>query len=143
MFAFSSLFLAFAVLTSPPAPDLSWLTGRWLVESGDASQEEIWGEQRGGLMLGVNRTMRGDRAVAFEYLRITSGESVEYCAQPGGAAATCFELADHDAGWAVFENPEHDYPQRIAYRLEGDQLTATLSDISGGQVMSWTWRRAE
>ena len=31
--------------------------------------EERWTEEAGGLMLGVGRTIKGDRAIGFEFLR--------------------------------------------------------------------------
>ena len=37
-----------------------------------------------------------------------------------------FRLVRHDAASAIFENPAHDYPQRIVYTREGDTLTAEV-----------------
>lgn len=141
--AISNLFLAAAMLAAAPGPDLSWLSGHWRAETETTAHEEIWTDMRGGLMLGANRTVREGDAVAFEFMRIQAADALRYCAQPGGGAAVCFELAEHGAGHVAFENPEHDFPHRIAYRREGDRLTATISDLDGEQVMSWSWRKAD
>jgi hypothetical protein len=48
-------------------------------------------------------------------------------AQPGGRAPTAFKLTRAGANEAVFENPAHDFPKRIAYRKEADgSLTARV-----------------
>jgi hypothetical protein len=44
-------------------------------------------------------------------------------------------------GEAVFENPHHDFPQRIVYRREGKALIATVSLNDGSNAMSWRYRR--
>jgi hypothetical protein len=46
-------------------------------------------------------------------------------------------------GEAVFENPTHDYPQRISYRMEGETLVATTSLMDGSQAQNWRYRRME
>ena len=46
---------------------------------------------------------------------------------------------------AVFENPNHDFPRRVSYRLNADgSLTARIEGTRGGKPASkeWTWRRA-
>jgi hypothetical protein len=45
---------------------------------------------------------------------------------------------------AVFENPEHDFPKRIIYRLTPDgSLNARVEGIEKGRATAeeWTWRR--
>jgi hypothetical protein len=43
---------------------------------------------------------------------------------------------------AVFENPGHDFPQRIIYRREGDSLIARIEGEVDGRRRSaqWEWR---
>lgn len=134
------LFLA-STLAQPQSVDLSWLAGHWIQAEGDRVTEEIWTDDAGGLMLGVNRTVRGGQARAFEFLRIQrSAEGVYYCAQPNGSPATCFEMTDAGDASIVFENAENDFPQRISYRREADELIATISDLEGAQTMQWSWK---
>jgi EAL domain-containing protein (putative c-di-GMP-specific phosphodiesterase class I) len=49
---------------------ISWLAGAWASGSGPVSFEERWTAAAGGAMLAVSRTIKGDRMVAFEFLRI-------------------------------------------------------------------------
>ena len=40
---------------------------------------------------------------------------------------------------AVFENPDHDFPTRIEYRLVGESLVASIAGAEPGP--SWTFER--
>ena len=63
-------------------------------------------------------------------------------ASPGGRGDTAFRLVAQSEGEAVFENLEHDFPQRIRYTLRGDALTARVEDASGAKGIQWTWKRS-
>ena len=67
------------------------------------------------------------------------GGALQFIPQPGGAPATCFALVSWEDGRAQFENPDHDFPQRITYSRDGDRLTATISDMTDTQVMQFGW----
>ena len=84
-------------------------------------------------MLAVSRTLKGDRMVAFEFLRIVERDgSLVYIAQPNGRPPTEFTLTAITADSATFENPTHDFPKMIRYSKRADgSLEARVSD--GGQ----------
>lgn len=108
----------------PSLEALSWLAGCWENLPGERVSEECWMAPRGGVILGLNRSLgRGGKA-SFEFLRIALEESgaIVYHASPGGRPSTPFRLVESTADTAVFENPEHDFPQRITYRLAEDGL---------------------
>ena len=45
---------------------------------------------------------------------------------------------------AVFENPEHDHPQRIHYVRTDEGITATISQMDGSRATEFAFeRRAE
>ncbi len=134
-------------VASPSLSDLSWLAGTWVSTSESEPQTvEHWLAPEGGMMLGVNRTVEGGRAVFFEYLRIEVEDGdIVYLASPRGRhPPTRFALTEHGATWAVFENPDHDFPQRIEYRREADLLTMSIHGREDGEARSsrWTMRRA-
>lgn len=113
---------------------LDWLAGDWSGKRRAASIEEHWIPPAGGAMLATSRTMNGGKMTAFEFLRIVEqGGTLVYVAQPGGRTATEFTLVEQGETRAVFENPRHDFPQRIAYERVDEQLTAEISFIDGGQ----------
>ena len=72
-------------------------------------------------MLGMSRTVVGDKATEFEFLQIRQqGPDVFYVAKPSGQAEASFKLIRHSDREAIFENSQHDFPQRIIYRLQHD-----------------------
>jgi hypothetical protein len=113
---------------------LRFLEGVWKGGSGKASFEERWTDAAGGTMLGVSRTIVSGKTVAFEFLRIEAREDgVFYVAQPNGRPPTDFKLTRVSAGEAVFENPQHDHPKIIRYRLSEGELVAAVEGDEGNQ----------
>ena len=74
----------------------------------------------GGNLLGISRTTRGDSLAGFEFMRIHGrGDTLIFAAQPSGQPPADFFatlVGDRDV---LFENPAHDFPQRIRYRAVG------------------------
>jgi hypothetical protein len=124
---------------------LAWLVGRFTGKQGNADGEEHWGPAGGGAMLGTARTVAGGRMVAFEFLRIVERDGgLVYVAQPGGGPAVEFVLTEIGPKRAVFENPLHDYPQRIVYERVGeDGLRTEISDRTGGRAHAAEYKRAK
>jgi hypothetical protein len=112
---------------------MAWLVGTWAGGGGPVTFEERWTPPAGGAMLAVSRTVKGDRMVAFEYLRIVERDGgLVYIAQPEGRPPTEFALTAITADSATFENPSHDFPKMIRYARRADgSLEARVSD--GGQ----------
>ena len=134
---------------APPASrldQLGWLTGAWAWDSAGARVEEHWMAPNGGLMVGMNRTVRDGRARAFEFLRIRErADTVAYLSMPGGRAVTVFPLKELGERRVVFENPTHDFPQRVLYWLADDgRLHARIEGTMNGRPESqnWVWTRA-
>ncbi len=128
------------VAQAAPAHDLAtlnFMAGCW--EMSGASPRvtnESWMAPRGGLMLGMSRTVVRDTAREFESLRIERRRGVAtYVAQPGGGARTAFAATVFTDSLVVFANPAHDFPQRILYRRAGrDSLVARIEGDQGGTV---------
>lgn len=142
-----ALAMPLAAQATPPdsVSDLGWMTGRWEAADGGRWTEESWTVPRAGTMLGVSRSGREDVLREFEFLRLQAGDdgTPVYYAQPGGRPPVAFRLVARDGTSATFENPRHDYPQRITYRRNGDTLVATISAIDGSNATSWIFRRQE
>jgi len=108
------------------APDalanLAWMQGCWAADKAERGSEEHWMAPAGATMLGISRTVRTGRTVAYEFLRIdlgTDGKAV-FTARPSGQPQASFPLLSQDETTVIFENPSHDFPQRIIYRRVGD-----------------------
>ena len=126
---------ASAYMNRSPIEEVRWLAGCWEGGSEHARTEEHWMEPRGGTMLGMSRTTRGDSTVGYELMRISErGERLVFTAQPSGQPAAAFTSAGISATEVEFTNPEHDFPQTIRYRRAGsDSLVARLEGFNEGQ----------
>ncbi|HMB58960.1 MAG TPA: DUF6265 family protein [Xanthomonadales bacterium] len=125
-------------------PDFQWLRGHWCSGQEGDRIEELWLRPASGEMIGINRTTLSGIMVAFEYLRIVHQDGVTtYVAQPGGSSPTLFPLAGHGDSWVAFENPDHDFPQRIEYHRDGENMQAEISGPGeGGEVMTLSFHLA-
>lgn len=140
--------LSFAQGNSPRMAEineLAWLSGSWKLDSGGKLIEEHWSSPAGGAMIGMSRSVKDGKTVSFEFLRIERREaSLSYIAQPQGAPPVAFRLASFDHDEILFENPKHDFPQRIRYRHNQDgSITARIEDMSGQKGMDFHYSRAE
>ncbi|MBI4717546.1 MAG: hypothetical protein HY763_07060 [Planctomycetes bacterium] len=134
----------------PDDPDLgtlSWLVGAWTSDEGGKVVDEHWTHAAGGTMLGASRTVQGGKTAFFEFLRIEkTPEGIVYFAAPMGRhPPTPFRAVELAAGRVVFENREHDFPQRIIYTRESDDvIRARIEGTQAGKARAeeWLYRRA-
>lgn len=120
---------AIAEDTKPSIAQLSWLTGCWQSEGTTRVVREQWMPPAADLMLGMSRIVVRDRAVEFEFMQIRQLESGEivFTAKPSGQPEATFKLVKAETAEVIFENPQHDFPQRVIYRAEGtDTLTGRI-----------------
>jgi hypothetical protein len=130
-----------------PADSLRWLAGCWRLSGARSVVEEQWMAPRGGEMLGVSRTVAGGAVREFEFLRIYArGDTLVYAARPSRQPPAEFRATTLSAGEVLFENPQHDFPQKVGYRLQPpDSLIARIEGTTGGRhrVVSFPYRRVQ
>ena len=130
---------------TPALADISWMAGHWQSAPGGRRQiEEHWTQVAGASMLGMSRTVVGDKTVEFEYLRIEQrADGIYYVAHPKARCpGTDFKLTRASTTEALFENPQHDFPKRIMYRRgANDSLTATIDGGEGMKAITFTYER--
>jgi len=114
---------------------LAWLAGCWEVTRGTQHVTEQWMRPEGESLIGMSRTTSEGRTVAYEFLLIREGsKGLEYVARPSGQAEAVFTAVRVTDREAVFENPTHDFPTRITYRLQPDKsLLAVVEGRVSGQ----------
>ena len=121
---------------TPSIKDVAWLQGCWELREGDRLVEERWMPPRAGSMLGVGRTTRGSKLVEHEYIVLTERDGrLAYEAHPSGQATTTFISHPIAGREVVFEDPTHDFPQRVGYRSTGPgQMLAWVEGTAGGKA---------
>lgn len=113
---------------------LNWLAGCWQLTAGRTQIVEQWMQPAGGMMLGINRTVKDGRAVEYEFLRISEEHgALVYTAIPSGQEKTAFTLNGGAAGEFIFENKEHDFPQRVIYKSQAGILLASIDGSLKGK----------
>ena len=146
------LLIALAVLGSllgrtdqapkPTLDSLAWMTGSWSGTSRGIEMEEHWTAPKGHSMIGIHRDVGKGRTLVFEFLRIEQqGDQLVYLSMPNGRSpATPFQLKEVSGTRVVFENPAHDFPQRIIYWKDGNDLRARIEGTMKGKAASEEWR---
>ena len=136
MLALAAVATAVAAANTRPlvtTHDLDWLVGHWCGERNGDFIEEQWLGRRGGAMLGLSRTVRGEKTRNYEFMRIQIDDgAITFIAQPDGAPPTLFALTASGRDWARFENPEHDFPKRVEYRRTPQGLHAEIAGPAEG-----------
>jgi len=109
--------------------------GCWQSEDGLAI--EGWTQDPSGWLFGYAVNRDETNAVKFfEQMRM-DGQRL-YVTGPNDDTIA-FELVEAETG-IVFENPDHDYPQRIAYFPSPGRLDAEISLLDGRQKMDFKKR---
>lgn len=113
---------------------LSFMTGCWS-EEGDGYREQFTPPTE-NLILGTSRRMVGSRVAGFEFHTITLSDGVPVLTpHPAGVRSDPFAASTLEDGYVVFENLEHDFPQRIIYDgREDDRLIAAIEGDEGGET---------
>jgi hypothetical protein len=132
----------------PTLNDLSWFAGCWEANLRGRKVNEQWMKPGGGIMLGMARTVAQGKAAEFEFTQIREDKdgAIYYVAKPSGQAETSFKLVTLKNKEAVFENLQHDFPQRIIYRLQADgSLFARVEATANGKTrgIDYPYKRAK
>jgi hypothetical protein len=125
---------------------VAWLRGCWEQVGAQRTVDEQWMAPRAGTMLGMGRTVRDGKLLEYESVMIREdGGVLVYEARPSGQPPASFRMKDLSSDAVVFENAQHDFPQRVGYRREGaDQITAWVEGTANGKPRrtEFSYRRA-
>lgn len=116
---------------------LKWLAGCWAPESGEAGSLEHWLPLAGGTMLGVSRTVKRGKTAEYEFMSIHAEPDgrILYTARPSRQREASFAASSIEPTSVTFENANHDFPQRIIYRVRPDGgLAARIEGVRGGTL---------
>ena len=122
------IFIVHCSLAQDPCLEkLSWLKGTWKMQGKESVLMEEWGNSSTGVLHGKSYEVKGADTVVTENTTISciAGRQVftYYPVLKGigdNRKPVNFVLTSGDNNTFVFENKEHDFPQRIVYRLENE-----------------------
>jgi len=107
------------------------LKGTWKGGKGTNVFYETWRTDDNRMMSGMSYKLKGTDTIVFEWTKIiVSGSDLSYVAKvknQNQGKEVAFKLVSHSNKTFVFENPEHDFPQRVIYQLiSSDSLHAWI-----------------
>jgi hypothetical protein len=120
----------------PTVNDLSWLSGCWEANINGRELNEQWMKPSGQTMLGMGRTVADGKVREYEFLQIREEKegAIYYVAKPSGQPEASFKLIRLQHKEVIFENLEHDFPQRVIYRLQSHgSLLARIEGMFKGK----------
>ena len=113
-----------------------WLQGNWINESPDGNLTESWQKKNDSLYHGQSFYIKGKDTIHFESIVLSERKGiVVYSPTVQGQnndAPVDFKMTSATENQLIFENPGHDYPQKIKYtKITKDSL---IAEISGNQL---------
>jgi hypothetical protein len=131
------VFIPIAKAQSVSLADFAGLSGCWeRTDKSGVTISEMWMKPAGNSMMGTGRTVKNGKTVDFEFLRIEQrDDGIFYIAKPkANATETAFKLKTPVTDSYVFENPDHDFPQRIIYKISANALAARIEGTMNGKT---------
>ena len=124
---------------------LKWLEGTWTRTNSRAGQSglELWKKVSSTELSGRGVTLNGSDTVFVEKLRIVVRDgNLFYVADvPENQQPVYFPMTEIKQNSFTCENPEHDFPKKIAYNLQGNKLQATIS--GDGKAIDYLFVRSD
>lgn len=118
-----------------------WLIGNWENKSPEGTLTENWTKLNDSTFNASSYFIKGKDTLHFETIVLTQkGETLTYFATVKGQnddKAVAFPSTTESDKQLVFENPKHDYPQKITYtKGANNTLTAEISGNLQGKPSS-------
>jgi hypothetical protein len=99
----------------------NWLNGSWMMKEKDGIVTEDWKQVNDSLMEGSSDFIKGDSTIPFEKIKLfRRSDDFYYEAKAAGQnneQPVEFKLTTFTDTGFVAENPKHDFPKRITYRM--------------------------
>ena len=117
---------------------LQLFPGMWKMETSNTQIFEEWIVSGETELTGTSFSIIDDNEFVNEILCIKKfGNQWAFVAFPEGQSITLFALVEYTPEKFIFENKEHDFPQRIIYEFHNDgKLTAAIEGNVNGEMKS-------
>lgn len=111
---------------------LTWLEGRWELKMHDTLSTEIWQRKNDSTYTAISMDIsKGKDTLRYEEITLEQrGTDMYYIPVVKGqneGKKVEFKLTKFEDKNLTFENPEHDFPKKIVYRISGDTLLPAIS----------------
>ena len=122
--------------------EAEWLLGSWGPTSPEGALSEKWEKVNDSVLHGESYFIVGGKDTVFaETVALTSekGKLAYTVTVPGqnNEKPVRFDLTSSTENQLVFENPKHDFPNKIVYnKITNDSLTAEISGMQKGKPAS-------
>jgi hypothetical protein len=118
-----------------------WLIGSWEFKSTEGILSESWKKVNDSTFQGQSYLIKAKDTVHFEMITLEQkGEELTYLTTILGQnndKPISFILTEATEKQLVFENPTHDYPQKISYNhISKDSLVTEISGLQSGKPSS-------
>jgi hypothetical protein len=118
-----------------------WLLGKWGNNANGVAMTENWVQVNDSVFSGESYVVVNKDTVFAETVKLdeASGKMAYTVSVPGQnkELPVRFEMTSIDDKQMVFENPAHDYPNRITYsKITNDSLVAEISGVQKGKPAS-------
>lgn len=118
-----------------------WLIGTWENKSDEGEMVETWSKTNDSLYSGSSYFIKGKDTLHSESIALTQkADVILYTPTVKGQnnnQPVSFQLTKQTPKQLVFENPKHDFPQKIVYQqITADSLIATISGMQQGKASS-------
>ena len=125
--------------SKPEQQLFNWLPGTWEISDGENRMAERWYRIDSMNMVGESWYFSGGDSLLMEKLRIHELDSgIYYFAEvtnQNQGRRIDFRLTSSEQNRWVFENPGHDFPQKIIYeRISADSLKASVEGVQEGKI---------
>jgi hypothetical protein len=130
------LLFSFSVCAQNKIESFDILTGKWKLESSNFTLIEEWEKINDTVFAGISHIEENGEKNISEKLHILKlYDHIVYIAQPGNNLPTLFTLISSEGNKFVFENNEHDFPQRVVYHfISNDRLNAFIEGEEEGKM---------
>jgi hypothetical protein len=117
---------------------INWLLGSWENKSEEGILSEIWEKKNDSTFIGESYFIREKDTLHSERIEVKQkGEDLLYIPTVKGQnndKPVTFKLTLATENEFTFENPAHDYPQKIVYKMvNANSLVATISGKQQGK----------
>ena len=133
------LFLLFLFACNTPSKlsEMNWLLGKWQIN--ESNNFEAWEKVDASLYRGKGYQVRKNDTLITETINIVQKENevfyIPSVVDQNDGKPVEFKLVSKNSGTLIFENKDHDFPQRIIYVKAGnDHINAWIEGQKEGQL---------